>query len=87
MSVTIAAEYRVLHKYLKERYAEVVVLTFSQIEDLLGAALPLLARTESRWWTDPADGAASVQSSWIQASRTATPNLFARSVRFERVPG
>ena len=87
MSVTIAAEHRVLHKYLKDRYAEVVVLTFSQIEDLLGARLPVGALAEAGWWTDPLGGAGSFQLAWIHASRTATPNLFARSVRFERVPG
>src|SRR5262245_29655162 len=80
-------EYRPLQKYLRERYADIVVLTFAQIEDLLGAALPAAARLHSTWWTDAAaDGTPSVQSrSWTQAGRSATPNLRARTVSFERV--
>jgi hypothetical protein len=85
---TDRTDYRPLQKYLRERYAEIVVLTFAQIEDLLGSALPAPARLNSAWWTDPeADGTPSLQSrSWTQAGRNATPNLRARTVRFERVP-
>ena len=32
--------YAPLHKYLDERYADTVVLTFGEIEDLLGSKLP-----------------------------------------------
>jgi len=83
----VPAEYRVLHKYLNDRYADTVVLTFGEIEDLLGFALPEVARLEHAWWARSDDGsAASPEShSWIQAGRTATPNLLARTVAFERV--
>jgi len=84
---TDRTDYRPLQKYLRERYAEIVVLTFAQIEDLLGAALPAAARVNSTWWTNAeADGTPSLQSrAWTQAGRTATPNLRARTVTFERV--
>lgn len=80
--------YRSLHTYLDQRYADTVVLTFRQIEDLLGFALPDVARLEREWWANAgADSRPSAQSrSWTQASRTATPNLAARTVTFERTP-
>ena len=82
------AEYHGLHTYLRDRYADVVVLTFGQIEDLLGFALPALARLQREWWADAgADSTPSAQArSWTDASRTAMPNLVARTVTFERAP-
>ena len=82
----VPAEYRSLHKYLDDRYANTVVLTFAEIEDLLGFTLPDLARLQQEWWANAdADSTPSAQSrSWSQASRTAKPNLLARTVVFER---
>lgn len=86
-SVDVTA-YRGLHAYLNGRYADTLVMTFSEIEDLLGFALPVAARVREEWWTDDtADGAESPQShAWTRAGRTAKPNLFARTVLFDRVP-
>ena len=84
-----AATYRPLHAYLNGRYADTVVLAFSEIEDLLGFALPDQARVRVEWWTDVSvDGSGSPRSqawAWAQAGRTAKPNLFARTVVFERI--
>lgn len=78
--------YGALQKYLTARYADAVVLTFAQIEDLIGFALPDTARVELGWWAAAAPGAAaSTQSqSWTLAKRTATANLSAETVLFER---
>lgn len=83
-----SGKYRALYKYLEHRYADVTVLTFSQIEDLLGFALPQRARTHQGWW---ATGAADVSvaphtAAWVLAGRTATPNLVTKTVVFERAP-
>ena len=81
-----AGEYQLLYKYLRDRYANRVVLTFAEIEDLLGFSLPEPARLQLEWWGG-ADSIArrSAQSdSWTLASRTATVNLSAKSVVFER---
>ena len=80
-------EYRLLYQYLDNRFADTVVLTFAQIEALLGFTLPDLARLRPDWWATPeADAVPSSQSrSWVEASRTATPNLRAQSVMLERV--
>jgi hypothetical protein len=80
----VQAEYLSLHKYLDDRYANTVVLTFGEIEDLLGFTLPDLARLKQEWWASgDADGSPQSRS-WTQASRTAKPNLAAQIVVFER---
>ena len=83
-----AGSYGSLHQYLVERYADRVVLTFGQIEDLLGFALPPPARTDPAWWRDTTgDAAASPHYSeaWRLAHRTAEPNFPAGNVVFDRV--
>jgi hypothetical protein len=87
-SLSVAAQYAGLHTYLKGRYADMVVLTFAEIEDLLGFALPEPARANPDWWSSDAGDSSSPQSRvWTQASRRATPNLIAQTVAFERVAG
>ena len=88
-AAAMRAEYRPLHDYLRDRYASAVVLTFKEIEDIMNAKLPELARQKAEWWTgaEP-DGAPSAQSqTWTQAGRSAVPNMMASCVRFERVSG
>ena len=79
----VPGKYAPLHEYLANRYADSVVLTFAQIEDLLGGALPDTARARHEWWTS-SDSASSCSDAWILAGRTARPNLLARTVAFER---
>jgi hypothetical protein len=75
-----------LHKYLADRYADTVVVTFAQIEDLIGFALPARARLSTDWWTAPDPGASSrFTDAWIQAHWTARPNLQARTAAFDRL--
>ena len=81
----IPAEYLSLFTYLEHRYASVVVLTFEQMEALLGFALPASASTEQDWWTGAAVHTHRHSAAWTGAGRTATPNLFARTVTFERL--
>ena len=84
----MSGKYLSLYKYLENRYANRVVLTFADIEDLLGFALPDQARLQQEWWTNTAASVSGsdYSDSWILASRTATPNLLAQTVAFERVP-
>ena len=80
-------EYRLLYKYLRDRFANRVVLTFAEIEDLLGFALPESARREQQWWgPDPMTPRSTHADAWTRAHRTATVNLPAQSVLFERDP-
>jgi len=83
----VPAEYLSLYTYLEHRYASTVVLTFDQMEALLGFALPEPARTRRDWWTTGAALRTDLHSdAWTMARRTATPNLLARTVAFERLP-
>jgi hypothetical protein len=66
--------YEAVCRYVENRYADTVVLTFAEVEDLLGFSLPDLARVQLEWWA----------SSLAVASRTVTPNLTAEIVSFER---
>jgi hypothetical protein len=82
-----AGAYQSLYKYLRDRYANRVVLTFGEIEDLLGFALPDPARAQREWWdgsSDPTTPRSAQSASWMLASRTATVNLVAESVVFDR---
>jgi hypothetical protein len=79
----VPREYRALYTYLEHRYASVVVLTFEQIEALLGFALPTPARTEREWWTDTVDMQRH-SAAWTGAGRTAAPNLAGGTITFER---
>ena len=81
----MSGKYLLLYKYLENRYANRVVLTFAEIEDLLGFPLPDQARSHQEWWTAAEmNGVPNYSDSWILASRTAVPNLMARTVVFER---
>ena len=84
----VRVEDRPLQKYLTERFSDAVVLTFGEIEDLLGATLPDAARLRATWWTEALeDGVQSPQShAWKDARRNALPNLVSGRVRFERLP-
>jgi hypothetical protein len=81
-----AGRYRFLHDYLRTRYADTVVLTFNQMEDLLGFTLPAEASSDQEWWArsgvNPADSHCA--DAWLLANRTARPNLQARIVVFDR---
>lgn len=81
-----AGEYRLLHKYLRDRFADRLVLTFAQIEDLLGFPLPGPAWVQRDWWErlDEAGQHTTQSDAWTLADRTATVNLSARCVTFER---
>lgn len=83
----VSGKFRLLHEYLDGRFANTVVLTFRQIEELLGFELPDLARTDPEWWTSTAESTLGPRCSaaWVLASRTAKPHLSAEIVIFERV--
>jgi hypothetical protein len=78
--------YQPLYKYLENRYAAIVVLRLSEIEDILGFALPANARTDRTWWTiaDPHTSAGAYGDAWASAKRTAVPNFPAGTIIFER---
>jgi hypothetical protein len=82
----MSGKYLLLHKYLLNRYADTVVLTFLEIEDILGFALPNRAREQQDWWGNADSDVSSPghADAWRLAHRTAKPNLMAKTVTFER---
>ena len=85
-SSPVPVEFRGLHEHLQRRFADTVVMTFAQVEDVLGAPLPP-ASAQREWWAAPPAGQpASPQSeAWRHAGRSAAPNLAARTVKFDRL--
>ena len=79
-----AGLYEPLHKYLRDRFADRVVLTFAEIEDLVGFALPAAARLEREWWSGTAPPRSPQSDAWRLAHRSAVVNLQAAHVVFER---
>jgi hypothetical protein len=81
-----AGEYRLLYEYLRDRFSDRLVLTFGQIEDLLGFALPAPARVQRDWWgtSDSVADRSRQSDAWTLAGRTASVNLGAQYVTFER---
>ena len=84
---TFPASTRAFYDYLEHRYATTVVLTFRDIEALLGFSLPNAARADRDWWTGTIIGTDRHSEAWAAARRTATPNLAAQTVAFDRVLG
>ena len=80
----MSGEYLALYTYLENRYATTVVLTFQQIEALLGFPLPSVAQSDPSWWTAANTADLRYQDAWKLADRTAAPNLPARTVVFVR---
>jgi hypothetical protein len=80
----MAEAYLSLHRYLANRYSDVVVLTFAQVEDLLGSPLPAPAKQDPAWWNSDDDRNFGHSNSWRLAQRTAVANLAALTVTFER---
>jgi hypothetical protein len=80
-----ACEYQSLYRYLRDRYANRVVLTFAEIEDLLGFSLPPPARFEGSWWVAPVAGRSAQSKAWTLAGRTAVASLAAQNVVFDRI--
>ena len=82
----MSGPYLLLYTYLDTRFADTVVLTFAQIEDVIGFALPEEARLRQEWWTDPTTNvvAPHYSDSWTLARRTAVPNVHAKIVSFAR---
>ena len=80
----VPRQYWAFYDYLERRYATTVVLTFRDIEALLGFALPAAARVDRAWWTGTVTSADRHSEAWAAARRTANPNLAAQTVAFDR---
>ena len=77
-------KYRPLERYLSEQREESCLLTFSQIEGLIGAPLPASARRHPPWWGN--DRTHAQARSWLRAGWTVERSrLDEEQVRFVRI--
>jgi hypothetical protein len=83
-----SSRYQPLRDYLSGRSDPVLRLTFSQIEEILGASLPASARKYRPWWANEAAGTHVHARAWLDSERrTANVDLNAATVEFVRLSG
>lgn len=77
-----ARPYQPLYDYVRGRYADQVVLRFSEVEDVLGFPLPPAARVAQSWWS----GDEVFEGAQVPGDRSVTVNLATQVVVYQRVP-
>ena len=76
-------KYGQLAEYLGSQQSDHCVLTFSQIEEIIGTPLPASARQREQWWGN--DKTHTQACSWMQAGwKVRRPHLAKEEVRFTR---
>ena len=79
-----AGEYQLLYKYLRDRFANRLVLTFAEIEDILGSGLPVSARRYPAWWSNN-EGSHVQAEAWLTAGfRTEQVDIPGEKLTFVR---
>ena len=77
------SKYDPLYDHLLDSPNYVVALSFTEIERILGFALPASARRYQAWWANEREGTHSHARSWLDASyKTQGVDLNAQAVRF-----
>ena len=77
------SKYDPLYHHLANSPETVIALSFSEIERILGFALPASARRYQAWWANEREGTHSHARSWLEASYgTQGVDLNAQTVRF-----
>ncbi|MFP7442927.1 hypothetical protein SFC50_04410 [Bacillus infantis] len=74
------SKYDPLHQFLRINNSTRIILTFSEIETVLGFTLPMSAYKYAAWW----DGASQHTQaySWTEAGYKANPRLNEKKVEF-----
>lgn len=79
------SKYVPLNEHLYSMAAESVLLTFSQIEEILGTPLPQSARKHAAWWANNPTGHSHCRA-WFDAGwRSSNVDLVSETVEFVRV--
>jgi hypothetical protein len=80
-------KYAPLSRYLGLQSSQQIVLTFTEIEKILGADLPRSAATYPEWWaneTNPESTHTQCRA-WLAAGYKAYPDIASNIVRFTRL--
>jgi hypothetical protein len=79
------AKYDPLREYLAARTEPFLMLSFSEIERILGEELPASARRHQAWWANETDGNHAEARAWLDAGyRTRGLDLNAETIEFVR---
>jgi len=79
------SRYDPLKRYLAERTAPVIHLSFGDVERIIGGPLPASARRHRPWWANERSGSHVHASAWMGAGRrTTNVDLNAATVDFVR---
>ncbi len=80
------AKYDPLTLYLIAQKGQLIVLTFGEIEKIIGATLPKSAHDFREWWANEDPGGAHVQSkAWLSGGyKVDSVDLTRERVNFER---
>lgn len=65
----VQSKYNPLRAYLESDDAGAIRMTFRQIEDVIGCALPLSARQYAHWWANDTTGNHTQAQAWMAAGR------------------
>ncbi|WP_342598104.1 hypothetical protein MHB48_10830 [Psychrobacillus sp. FSL H8-0483] len=77
---TRGSKYEPLHKYLKSKDSRRFVMTFLEVEEVLGFNLPVSASKYMAWWDSASQHTQAY--SWTKAGFQAKPNLSEKKVEF-----
>lgn len=78
---TRSSKYEPLYKFLKLKDTNRVVMTFSDLEDVLGFTLPPTALRQDQWWVNN-NSQHTQANSWLNAGFRAVPKLNEKKVEF-----
>lgn len=80
-------KYEPLEQFLVRQSSAEVPMTFTQIEDVLGAQLPPVARKHRAWWSNnPSNNV--ITRAWLAAGRkTANVDMASETLVFRRIGG
>jgi Swt1-like HEPN len=83
---TVSGKYRPLHAHLMRARTNELTMTFEEIENVLGIALPPSAYNHQAWWSneDPTKTVLRGKRSWLLAGFKAYPDMRLRRVTFRR---
>lgn len=77
-----SSRYYPLFNHLKCSGANEVILSFAEVEALIGGPLPASARAARAWWSNRDSGAQA--AAWMQAGYRATVDLAGEQVTFRK---
>lgn len=85
MAVKVGSKYYPLYQFLNEQAEDAVYMTFSEIESMIGAALPQSARNNKAWWSNRRSGGLQ-SAAWMDAKfKVAKIDVKGEKVSFQRL--